>query len=278
MISDLNKKSVEELKKLEEESRAELFALKFQSAMGNLEKPDRISKLKKQIARILTILSARRIAGENTTINVKIDLNETYAKIEKESQQFAKERKAKIEKMMAEQSDEGTGDLDLMNLSLDDAMGDLTIPSEDTTVSSAPAMEKTPKVAVKPAPKAALAKAAPKKDVKPAPVAKKPAKVEKPVAAKPAVEKTPKAETKPVAKTTSKTAEIKPAALKAKTAPAPKAAKVAAPAQPNAKEKLSELKNSLGSKTAVGRGTGVKIDLKTKDKDPNAEMYTYGTN
>lgn len=48
-MNDLLKKSVEELKKIEEESRAELFALRFQLSMGNLEKPHRIKELKKKL-------------------------------------------------------------------------------------------------------------------------------------------------------------------------------------------------------------------------------------
>jgi len=153
-MNDLTKKSVEELKKLEEESRAELFALRFQSAMGNLEKPHRIGELKKQIARILTILSAHKNAGENTAINVKVNLNETYAKIEKESQAFAKQRKAKIEQMMAEQQAAEGEMLNLMDLPLNDAM-DLTEEAVVSTTGEANVLDeqKTPVAAKKPAAK-----------------------------------------------------------------------------------------------------------------------------
>jgi colicin import membrane protein len=121
-MNDLTKKSVEELKKLEEESRAELFALRFQSAMGNLEKPHRIGELKKQIARILTILSVSKNYRENTAINVKVNLNETYFKIKKESQVLAKQRKVKIEQMMSEQQSAEGEMPSLMDLPLNGAI------------------------------------------------------------------------------------------------------------------------------------------------------------
>lgn len=96
-MNNLNKKTIEELKKMEEESRAELFALRFQSSMGNLKKPHRIGELKKQIARILTILFFRKNSGENTAINVKINLNKTYDKIKKESKIFEEQQNKKNE-------------------------------------------------------------------------------------------------------------------------------------------------------------------------------------
>ena len=341
-MNDLNKKSVEELKKLEEESRAELFALRFQSAMGNLEKPHRIPELRKQIARILTILSSRKKAGENTAINVKINLSETYAKIEKESQEFAKQRKAKIDEIMAAQEASEDNMASLMDLPLTDAMeiSDEAVNLEtsaqaDDKKSAAPKAETTKKVEPAPAKKSA----APLKESKSAaekttePVVKKPAdkKSVAPVAKKeadqaaskaaPRVKATPTAASKtPVAKKESaKPAGAKDAALKSlikKNEAAKAASKPAAPTtsnkstvtvksvtsakaeievskvtkkpagtntakkdvELNAKEKLAAMKSSISIGTAKGRGTGVKINLDLKAKDPKASEYTYGTN
>ncbi|AHF60733.1 hypothetical protein P344_01720 [Spiroplasma mirum ATCC 29335] len=262
--SELLKKSTEELKKLEEESRAELFALKFQAAMGNLEKPHRISLLRKQIARILTIISQRRIAGENTQINVKIDLKETYAKIEKESQAFAKERKGKIEKMMADQEAKENDFSSLMDLPLDEAM----LGDDASAEASKPVANEAP------------VEAAPTKTAKPA--AKKPTP-KKPVVEKPVTEKVPplKAVSKPakpamvtVKSVTSAKAEIEVEKLGPKTAKGTVEAKV----EKNAKAKLAEMKSTLAAGTAKGKGTGVKIDISTKQKAPNAKEYTYGAN
>ena len=76
MDQDLVQKSTDDLLKLQEESRAELFALRFQIALGNVEKPHRIKLLKKRIARILTIIAQRQAAGEA----VKRDLGKTDQK------------------------------------------------------------------------------------------------------------------------------------------------------------------------------------------------------
>ncbi|MFJ1521966.1 50S ribosomal protein L29 [Spiroplasma sp. ald] len=306
-MNDLTKKSVEELKKLEEESRAELFALRFQSAMGNLEKPHRIGELKKQIACILTILSARKNAGENTAINVKVNLNETYAKIEKESQAFAKHRKAKIEQMMAEQQ-AAEGEMpSLMDLPLNDAM-DLTEEAVVSTTGEANVLDeqKTPVATKKPA----GGKESPKKKVvgeeKPTTGKAATSAVKKASVAKKDVVQETKTDKDATLKTLikEKAAAKKPAA-KSKITPSdkttvtvksvtsakahievPKGAKKAEPTKTtkkttelNAKEKLAAIKSSVAMGSAAkGRGSGVKIDLELKTKDPNAKEYTYGTN
>ncbi|AHF57422.1 50S ribosomal protein L29 [Spiroplasma eriocheiris] len=299
--SELLKKTTEELKKLEEESRAELFALKFQAAMGNLEKPHRISLLRKQIARILTIISQRRIAGENTQINVKIDLKETYAKIEKESQAFAKERKAKIEKMMADQEVKENDFSSLMDLPLDEAMlGNEASSEAEPVASEAPTEESTTKTAKpatkKPAPKKPVAEKAvaekapaPKASSKPAAKPASPAtkgdalksliaknEAEKDAKAKATTPKPAKPATVTVKSVTSAKAEIEVEKLAPKTAKG--TGEVKAKVEKDAKAKLAEMKSTLAAGTAKGKGTGVKIDISTKQKDPNAKEYTYGAN
>lgn len=58
-------KSISELQNQAEELRAELFALRFQNAMGELEKPHRMKEIRRQVARILTTLQQKKIAGED---------------------------------------------------------------------------------------------------------------------------------------------------------------------------------------------------------------------
>ncbi|WP_425289439.1 50S ribosomal protein L29 [Spiroplasma endosymbiont of Poecilobothrus nobilitatus] len=307
-MNDLTKKSVEELKKLEEESRAELFALRFQSAMGNLEKPHRIGELKKQIARILTILSARKKDGENTAINVKVNLNETYAKIEKESQAFAKQRKAKIEQMMAEQQAAEGEMTNLMDLPLNDAMY-LTEEAVASTTGEANVIDeqKTPVAAKKPAgvkdspkkkvvweEKPATGKAA-TSAVKKAPVAKKDVAQEtktdknatlKTLIKEKAAAKKPAAKSKTTTPSGKTTVTVKSVTSAKADIEVPKGTKKAEPTKKNkkttelnTKEKLAAIKSSVAmGGTAKGRGSGVKIDLELKAKDPNAKEYTYGTN
>ena len=59
---ELRELTTEELLKKEDELRTELYNLRFQSAVGNLEKPSRIKEKRKTIARIKMIIAER----ENT--------------------------------------------------------------------------------------------------------------------------------------------------------------------------------------------------------------------
>ena len=51
--------SVEEINKKIAELKEELFNLKFQAALGNLEKPARMNEIKRTIARMKTVLTER---------------------------------------------------------------------------------------------------------------------------------------------------------------------------------------------------------------------------
>ncbi len=52
--------AVEELQKKEQELRKELFNLRFQQTTGEIENPMRIRAVRKDIARILTILAEKQ--------------------------------------------------------------------------------------------------------------------------------------------------------------------------------------------------------------------------
>ena len=56
--------SNEEILSRIEEYKEELFNLRFQQATGSLEKPSRINELRKQIARMKTIIRERELSGE----------------------------------------------------------------------------------------------------------------------------------------------------------------------------------------------------------------------
>lgn len=58
-VKDLRQISSEELIQKEKNSKKELFELNYQRKTGRVEKPSRFSTLKKDIARILTILKER---------------------------------------------------------------------------------------------------------------------------------------------------------------------------------------------------------------------------
>ncbi|MFZ3123086.1 MAG: 50S ribosomal protein L29 [Thermodesulfovibrionales bacterium] len=57
--SELRALTAEELKQKEQDTRKELFNLKFRLATGEVENPKRINALRKDIAKILTITSEK---------------------------------------------------------------------------------------------------------------------------------------------------------------------------------------------------------------------------
>ena len=58
--NELRKLTTEELNKKVTEYKEELFSLRMQKATGMIEKPSRINELRKEVARIKTILNERR--------------------------------------------------------------------------------------------------------------------------------------------------------------------------------------------------------------------------
>ena len=60
-IEELRKLSTEELNSKIKESKEELFNLRFQQATGNLEKPVRLRELRKQVAKMKTIIREREL-------------------------------------------------------------------------------------------------------------------------------------------------------------------------------------------------------------------------
>lgn len=58
---ELRNKSVDELNKSVVDLKTELFNLRFQLATGELDNPMRINKVKKDIARVKTILREREL-------------------------------------------------------------------------------------------------------------------------------------------------------------------------------------------------------------------------
>lgn len=63
-IKELRELSNEDLLKNIEECKEELFNLRFSQATGNLEKPARINELRKQVARMKTIIRERELESK----------------------------------------------------------------------------------------------------------------------------------------------------------------------------------------------------------------------
>ncbi len=63
--SDLRDLSVEELQTKLTELKTELFNLRFQLAVNQLENSNRLGAVKKDIARVSTVIRQRQLAGED---------------------------------------------------------------------------------------------------------------------------------------------------------------------------------------------------------------------
>ena len=61
---EIRELSNEEILSKIEETKEELFNLRFQQATGSLEKPSRINELRKLVARMKTILRERELKEE----------------------------------------------------------------------------------------------------------------------------------------------------------------------------------------------------------------------
>ena len=62
-VKEIRDKSSDELLKTLDESKKELFDLRFERATGSIDNPMRIRELRKTIARILTVLKERDMEG-----------------------------------------------------------------------------------------------------------------------------------------------------------------------------------------------------------------------
>ena len=64
MNKDIRKMSVEQINNKIADLKEELFNLKFQAALGNIEKPARMNEIKRTIARMKTILTEKANASK----------------------------------------------------------------------------------------------------------------------------------------------------------------------------------------------------------------------
>src|SRR5271156_7120214 len=88
------------------ESRRELFNLRFQLATGQLDNPSRISQVKREVARMLTVLRAREIleaegayvaptAAEHEAARAKLEAEDAVREEKAAQRQAAAEAEAK---------------------------------------------------------------------------------------------------------------------------------------------------------------------------------------
>lgn len=62
--SELKEQTLEEMSTRLKDLKEELFNLKFQHATGQLENPMRLPALKKDIARVMTVLRAKELVAQ----------------------------------------------------------------------------------------------------------------------------------------------------------------------------------------------------------------------
>jgi large subunit ribosomal protein L29 len=63
--SELRENSIEELKKEESKIREEIFKLNLRKGLEQLDNPKRIRSLRKDLARVLTVINEKVKAGES---------------------------------------------------------------------------------------------------------------------------------------------------------------------------------------------------------------------
>jgi len=64
-LRDIREMTVEELRGKETELRRELFNLRFQAATGEIQNPLRMRSVRKDIARLLTVIKEKEAVGKN---------------------------------------------------------------------------------------------------------------------------------------------------------------------------------------------------------------------
>lgn len=62
--NEIRKMSVEEINAKIADLKEELFNLKFQAALGNIEKPARMNEIKRTIARMKTVITEKQNASD----------------------------------------------------------------------------------------------------------------------------------------------------------------------------------------------------------------------
>ncbi len=63
-LEDIRKKSIKELEELLDELKMELLRLRFKKQVQGLDNPMEIRKVKRNIARVLTVIREKQLRGE----------------------------------------------------------------------------------------------------------------------------------------------------------------------------------------------------------------------
>jgi large subunit ribosomal protein L29 len=85
--------SDEELQQKEEELIEQLFKLRFQQAIGQIENPQKLKLIRKDIARVKTVIRERQITGQ--TISKSVEVEEEKEEKKKKEEKRKEEKKKK---------------------------------------------------------------------------------------------------------------------------------------------------------------------------------------
>ena len=99
-IDKIRKMSSPDLQKELGELKSELFKLRFSLATNGLDNPMKIKEVKKDIARIKTVLTQRELNGEK--VEVKAEVKEAKTEAKKEESKETKKTATKRTKKVAE--------------------------------------------------------------------------------------------------------------------------------------------------------------------------------
>lgn len=89
LVKELRSKSTDELNKLVEDLRAELFMLRFKNSTGQLDQPHKISLVKKDIARVFTVLKTN---ANTKDASVKTETEKVESKTANKSKETQKNK------------------------------------------------------------------------------------------------------------------------------------------------------------------------------------------
>ncbi|ATZ17739.1 50S ribosomal protein L29 [Mesoplasma melaleucae] len=112
LMEEIKALSVEQLLERNEAKKAELFALKFQAAVGSLEQTHRIKKIKKEIARIQLVIAEKAKAGEEVNKTVKTNYNQAVTEAEKAGKEVRAKQRKMIEELQVQYENNGAGNDD----------------------------------------------------------------------------------------------------------------------------------------------------------------------
>ena len=99
-INKIREMSSPDLQKELGELKSELFKLRFSLATNGLDNPMKIKEVKKDIARIKTVLTQRELNGEK--VEVKAEVKEAKTEAKKEESKETKKSATKRTKKVAE--------------------------------------------------------------------------------------------------------------------------------------------------------------------------------